>query len=95
MVPGAAGGSGTIDAEMALVSGRMAMAKSRKRTKRGDHYQTMAAGYQILKSPLADSYSAAAEHYQESDPPVDPPHNPSDGPDPHAARKPEGGSGRD
>jgi hypothetical protein len=32
----------------------------------------MAAGYQLLRSPLADSYSAAAEHYQESDPPIDP-----------------------
>jgi hypothetical protein len=49
------------------------MGKSHKRTKRSDHYQTMAAGYQILKSPLAGSYSAAAEHYRESDPPVDPP----------------------
>lgn len=49
------------------------MGKLRKRTKRCDHYQTMAAGYQILKSPLADSYSAAAEHYRESDPPLDAP----------------------
>jgi hypothetical protein len=36
------------------------MGRSRKHTKRGDHYQTMAAGYQILRSPLADSYGAAA-----------------------------------
>lgn len=49
------------------------MGKSRKHTKRGDHYQTMAAGYKILKSPLADTYNAAAEHYRESDPPVDQP----------------------
>jgi hypothetical protein len=48
------------------------MTKSHKRTKRGDHYQTMAAGYQILRSPLADSYGAAAAHYRESDPPLDP-----------------------
>jgi hypothetical protein len=48
------------------------MGRSRKHTIRGDHYQTMAAGYQILRSPLADSYSAAAEHYRESDPPLDP-----------------------
>jgi hypothetical protein len=44
------------------------MVKSRKQTKRGHHYQTMAAGYQILRSPLAGSYHAAAEHYRESDP---------------------------
>jgi hypothetical protein len=50
----------------------MAMGKSRKHTKRGDHYETMAAGYQILRSPLADAYNAAAEHYRESDPPLDP-----------------------
>ena len=48
------------------------MNKSRKRTKRGNHYQTMAEGYQILRSPLADSYNAAAEHYREADPPFDP-----------------------
>jgi hypothetical protein len=48
------------------------MGTSRKHTKRGDQYQTMAAGYQILRSPLAGSYSAAAEHYRESDPPLDP-----------------------
>jgi hypothetical protein len=71
------------------------MAKSRKRTKRGDHYQTMAAGYQILKSPLAESYSAAAEHYRESDPPLDPPHDPPDGSDTHAAPKSVPESGRD
>jgi hypothetical protein len=46
--------------------------KSRKHTKRGNHYQTMAEGYQILRSPLADSYNAAAEHYRETDPPFDP-----------------------
>jgi hypothetical protein len=48
------------------------MGKPHKHTKRGNHYQTMAAGYQILRSPLADSYNAAAEHYRERDPPVDP-----------------------
>ena len=48
------------------------MDKSRKHTKRGNHYRTMAEGYQILKSPLADSYNAAAEHYREADPPFDP-----------------------
>jgi hypothetical protein len=59
------------------------MGKSRKRTKRGDHYQTMAAGYRILKSPLADTFSAAAEHYRETDPPLDSP----DGSEIVAARK--------
>jgi hypothetical protein len=48
------------------------MGKTRKQTKRSEHYKTMAAGYQLLKSPLAESYSAAAEHYRESDPPLDP-----------------------
>jgi hypothetical protein len=46
--------------------------KSHKHTKRGNHYQTMAEGYQILKSPLANSYNAAAAHYRETDPPFDP-----------------------
>jgi hypothetical protein len=49
------------------------MGKSRKHSKRGDHYQTLAAGYRTLKSPLADVYNAAAEHYRESDPSIDPP----------------------
>ena len=57
------------------------MGKSRKHTKRGDHYETMAAGYQILRSPLADAYNAAAEHYRESDPPLDRPLDPPDGSD--------------
>ncbi len=57
------------------------MGKSRKHTKRGDHYQAMAAGYQLLKSPLADSYHAAAEHYRESDPPLEPQRDPADGSD--------------
>ena len=48
------------------------MGKAHKHTKRGNHYQTMAAGYQILRSPLAGSYNAAADHYRERDPPVDP-----------------------
>jgi hypothetical protein len=55
------------------------MGKLRKRVVRGDHYQTMAAGYRILKSPLADSYDAAAMHYRESDSP--------DRSDIHAVRK--------
>jgi hypothetical protein len=55
------------------------MGKSHKRTTRGDHYQAMAAGYQLLKSPLADSYNAAAEHYRERDPPSDPRPDRADG----------------
>ncbi|HEY4404543.1 MAG TPA: hypothetical protein VGN55_07795 [Xanthobacteraceae bacterium] len=55
------------------------MGKSRKHTRRGDHYQAMAAGYQLLKSPLADSYNAAAEHYRETDPPSDPRRDRADG----------------
>jgi hypothetical protein len=62
------------------------MGKSRKRTTRGDQYQTMAAGYQLLQSPLAGSYRAAAEHYWESDPPLEP-H--LDQADPDAAQKSE------
>ncbi len=55
-----------------LLTGKSHAGKSRKRTKRGDHYQAMAAGYQMLRSPLADLYNAAAQHYQESDPPINP-----------------------
>ena len=33
----------------------------------------MAAGYQLLKSPVADSYNAAAEHYKETDAAIDTP----------------------
>jgi hypothetical protein len=57
------------------------MGNSRKHTNRGEHYQAMAAGYQLLKSPLADSYHAAAAHYRETDPPLDPQHDPADGSD--------------
>jgi hypothetical protein len=58
------------------------MGKSRKHTKRGEQYQAMATGYQLLKSPLADSYHAAAEHYRETDPPLDLRRDPADGSDP-------------
>jgi hypothetical protein len=44
----------------------------RKRTFRGLQYQKMAEGYKLLRSPVADSYHAAAEHYREVDPPIDP-----------------------
>jgi hypothetical protein len=71
----------------------MTMGKSRKHTakhaERGDHYRAVAAGYQILKSPLADSYHAAVEHYQESDPVPD-----FDGSDSRPAQKLEQEKGR-
>jgi hypothetical protein len=67
------------------------LGKSRKRIVRGEHYQTMAAGYQILKSPLAGSYNAAARHYRESDLSLDAP----DGSDTHAARELERDSRHD
>jgi hypothetical protein len=40
-------------------------------TRRGDKYDALAKGYKILKSPLADTFSAAAEHFSETDPPID------------------------
>jgi len=46
------------------------VSKSRKRTRRGDHYRTLAEGYAMLKSPLAGSFYRAAEHYDQADPPV-------------------------
>jgi hypothetical protein len=70
------------------------MGKSGKRSKRGDHYQTMAAGYQMLRSPLADSYNAAAGHYHESDPPHDPAADAYAGGELRAASNPERRSGR-
>ena len=49
------------------------MAKSHKRTYRELQYRKMATGYQLLKSPVADSYNAAAEHYKETDAAIDTP----------------------
>lgn len=46
------------------------MKKTRKHTERGGKYQAMAVGYQAFKSPLAQFYGAAAEHYHENDPPI-------------------------
>jgi hypothetical protein len=66
--------------------------KARKQAKRSDQYQTMAAGYQILRSPLAGSYSAAAAHYRASEPPLDP--APDGGSDKLAARDMERQDGR-
>jgi hypothetical protein len=45
--------------------------KPDKRTYRELQYRKMAEGYRILKSPVAGSYHAAAEHYKENDPPLD------------------------
>jgi hypothetical protein len=49
------------------------MRKPRDRTHRGDHYRQLAEGYRALKSPLAETFSAVAKHYQEADPSVRPP----------------------
>jgi hypothetical protein len=43
------------------------MKKPKKHTPRGDHYRTLAEGYKILKSPVAASLTAAAEHYDQRD----------------------------
>jgi hypothetical protein len=43
-----------------------------KRPRRGHRYRALAYGYKILKSPIADSFKAAAEHYDRTDPPLDP-----------------------
>jgi hypothetical protein len=45
--------------------------KTRKRTHRGVKYDAFVEGYKILKSPLSDSFGAAAEHYDKADAPND------------------------
>jgi len=47
------------------------MKKPRKRTRRGDHYRMLAEGYSILNPSLAESFRNAAEHYDNTDPPLD------------------------
>ena len=42
-----------------------------KRPLRGHRYRALAYGYKILKSPIADSFKAAAEHYDPTGPPLD------------------------
>jgi hypothetical protein len=42
------------------------MKKPSPRTRRGDHYRTLAEGYKILKSPISASFTAAAEHYDDA-----------------------------
>ena len=47
------------------------MSKARKRTHRGLKFRHLAEGYQMLNSPLAATFHAAADHYSEADPPID------------------------
>ena len=54
------------------------MGKLHRQTKLGDHYQTMATGYRILRSPLADTYSAVAKHYRENEASLEALRDPSD-----------------
>jgi hypothetical protein len=68
--------------------------KARKQAKRSDQYQTMAAGYRILRSPLADTYHAAAAHYRASEPLLDPAADAHAGPDERGAGDLERQSGR-
>jgi hypothetical protein len=46
------------------------MKKKRKHTERGGKYEALAEGYKVFNSPLAELYSAAAEHYHERDPAI-------------------------
>jgi hypothetical protein len=46
------------------------MKKPRKRTRRGIKFDALADGYKILNSPLAQTFRATAEHFDETDPPV-------------------------
>jgi hypothetical protein len=41
--------------------------KKRRRTERGRKYQALAEGYRLLRSPIAASLEAAAEHYEQAD----------------------------
>ena len=47
------------------------MTKRRKRTERGLHYRALAEGYKVLKPTVAGSFERAAEHYDQSDPPLE------------------------
>ena len=47
------------------------MTKRRKRTERGFHYRALAEGYKILNRSVAGSFQSAAEHYDQSDPPLE------------------------
>ena len=43
-----------------------------KRPRRGHRYRALAYGLKVLKSPVADSFEAAADYYDSSSPPPDP-----------------------
>ena len=43
-----------------------------KRPRRGHRYRALAYGLKILKSPIADSFEAAADYYDSSNRPPDP-----------------------
>ena len=43
-----------------------------KRPRRGHRYRALVYGLKILKSPIADSFEAAADYYDSSNPPPDP-----------------------
>jgi len=45
------------------------LAEAAKRTRRGHRYRALAHGFKILKSPIADSFKAAAERYDPTDAP--------------------------
>ena len=47
------------------------MKTNQANTQRVAKYDALAKGFKILKSPLAGSFSAAAEHFSETDPPID------------------------
>jgi hypothetical protein len=36
------------------------------------HYRALAEGYKVLKPAVAGSFESAAEHYDHSDPPLEP-----------------------
>jgi hypothetical protein len=46
------------------------MKKPRKRTRRGIKFDALADGCKMLNSPLAQTFRGAAEHFDETDPPV-------------------------
>jgi hypothetical protein len=43
------------------------MKNPRKRSRRGVKYDALARGYKILNSPLAETFEAAAEHFEKTD----------------------------
>jgi hypothetical protein len=43
------------------------MKKPRKRTRRGVKYDALAHGYEVLNSPLAETFEAASDHFEKTD----------------------------